>query len=103
MVTNTQLDLDAMCKAAMERINGWINRRAELEAQITEQRFTVAKQRMHWRHDDLVCLFNARFRHARKQLLRAHYPTNPSGQRFARGGFVPRDSAHYPTNPGERK
>lgn len=70
-------DLDAMCEEALDWINLLIKQHAENESRVIADRFRVAVQRMHWRHDDLVCLFNARFRYARKQLLRAHYPNKP--------------------------
>lgn len=74
---STSLNLDEMCEQAMSRLHDHIERRAAAESLLTQLRFNDATRRMHWRHDDLVCLFQARFRNARKQLLRAHYPTNP--------------------------
>lgn len=70
-------NLDEMCKAALTQLNREIRINVENHQAASFSSFHMAMQRMHWRHDDLVCLFNARFRHARKQLLRAHYPTNP--------------------------
>lgn len=74
-------DLNAMCEEALDWLKLLIEQHAEYESRLTAERFKVAVQRMHWRHDDLVCLFNARFRQARKQLLRAHHPIKPGEQK----------------------